>query len=304
MLFLLNGTIGTWIGLRYQTVRTVVMRSIIYLFALPAVLTTLYFEEFWSLEHVVWLVFLASIGWLFYMLYRYTPAFLVGKTVLIDRSLIIGQVFVLMYVNKLTRLWLASTSLSFATELHVQWFVLLVVLCAIYVLHRWQKGLYIAHGAVLLILVTILGVVLWGVDASYRHGEFLFNLLVQFAYVGVLTALLGVLMKDRYYVTREKLKLGISGLAVVMQIIYFIFLNKWFFAIAKVYAWELESILFVHTFLLFAFTFLSISVGGKFQWKPVKFIGAGLIVVCVLKLFIIDLASISILVRVILFTIV
>ncbi|MCG7336669.1 DUF2339 domain-containing protein [Sporosarcina sp. ACRSM] len=304
LLLILNGTMGIWIGLRYRTVRTVVTGSVIYLFTIPNVLTGMYFETFWSLEHIVWLVFLASVGWLFYTVYRYTPRFLVGKTVVIDRSLIIGQVFVLIYVNKLTRLWLASTSLSFTTELHVQWFVLLVVLCAMYVLHRWQRGLYIAHGAVLLFLVTVFGVVLWGVGASNRHCEFLFNLIVQFAYVAVLTALIGAIVKDRFYVTQEKLKVGISGLAVLMQIIYFIFLNKWFFAIAKVYAWELEYILFVHTFLLFAFAFLSISAGGKLQWKPVKFIGAGLIVVCVLKLFIIDLASISILVRAILFTIV
>ena len=40
------------------------------------------------------------------------------------------------------------------------------------------------------------------------------------------------------------------------------------------------------------------------NWKYVKIIGAVLIVVCVLKLFIVDLSSISILIRAILFTIV
>ncbi|WP_342506938.1 DUF2339 domain-containing protein [Sporosarcina sp. FSL K6-2383] len=304
MLLLLNGTLGIWVGVRYETLRTIVTGSIVYLFALPAVLIIVQIEQLWSLEHAVWLVLLASMGWLFYTLYRWTPKWLVGKTQRIDGSLIVGQVLVLLYLSQLTMLWLSSVSLAFETAMHVQRFVVLVVLCAMYTLHKWRKGLYVAHSTVILFLILSVSVMLSGLGVSYAYGEFLFNFFVQFAYVALLTMLIGAIMKDRFYVPAKKLKLDISGLAVVMQIIYFIFLNKWYFAFVNMYAWETEYVLFVHTFLLFTFAFLSISIGGKWQWKIVKFIGAGLLIACVLKLFIIDLASISILVRAILFTIV
>ncbi|WP_203248247.1 DUF2339 domain-containing protein [Sporosarcina beigongshangi] len=304
MLLLLNGTLGIWVGVRYETLRTIVTGSIVYLFALPAVLTTVQIEQFWSLEHAVWLVFLASVGWLFYTLYRWTPTWLVGKTVRIDGSLIAGQVLVLLYLNQLTVLWLSSTSLAFETAMHVQRFVMLVVLCAMYTLHKWRKGLYVAHSTVILFLILSLSVMLAGLGVFNAHGEFLFNFLVQVLYAAVFTVLIWAMMKDRFYLSREKLKWHVPQLAVVLQVFYFIYLNKWYFSFIAAYAWDLEYVLLVHTFSLFTFAFVSISVGGKQQWKWVKFIGAGLIVVCVLKLFIIDLASISILIRAILFTIV
>lgn len=304
MLLLVNGTLGIWVGVRYQTLRTIVTGSIVYLFALPAVLITTPIEVFWSLEHAVWLVFLASVGWLYYTLYHWTPTWLVGKTVRIDGSLIIGQVLVLLYINKLTLLWLSSTYLSFETTMHVQYFVVLIELCAMYALHKWRKGLYVTHSAVILFVILSLSVLLSGLGALNEHGEFLFTFFVQVLYAAVFTVLIGSMMKNRFYLSREKLKWEVPQLAVVLQVFYFIYLNKWYFSFNDAYGWDLEYMLLVHTFSLFIFAFVSISVGGKFQWKWVKFMGAGLIVVCVLKLFIIDLSSISIFVRAILFIIV
>lgn len=304
MLLLVNGTLGIWVGIRYETLRTIVTGSIVYLFALPAVLITTPIEVFWSLEHAVWLVFLASVGWLFYTLYHWMPTWLVGKTVRIDGSLIIGQVLVLLYINQLTLLWLSSTYFAFETAMHVQWLVVLVALCLMYALHKWRQGLYVAHSAVILFVVLSLSVMLSGLGASNAHGEFLFTFFVQVLYAAIFTVMIGAMMKDRFYLSREKLKWQVPQLAVVLQVFYFIYLNKWYFSFIAAYDWDLEYVLLVHTFSLFTFAFVSISVGGKLKWKWVKFIGAGLIVVCVLKLFIIDLASISIFVRAILFIIV
>ncbi len=111
-------------------------------------------------------------------------------------------------------------------------------------------------------------------------------------------------MKDKFMIKLADFKVKLPILAIIMQAVYFIFLNKWFLTFVHTYEWDREYILLAHTFLLFAFAFASISIGRKLGWKYVKFIGAGLIVVCVLKLFIIDLGAVSILIRAILFTIV
>ncbi|WP_318617769.1 DUF2339 domain-containing protein [Sporosarcina sp. YIM B06819] len=304
MLLLVNGTLGIWVGIRYQTMRTIVTGSIVYLFALPAVLMTTPIEVFWSLEHAIWLVFLASVGWLFYTLYRWTPMWLAGKMVRIDQSLIVGQVFVLLYLNQLTMLWLSDTNLPYVTAMHVQAIVVLVALCAMYTLHKWSKGLYVAHSTVILFLLFSFWMMVSGLGANNAHGGFLFSFIVQVLYAVAFTVMIGAMMKDRFYLALKKLKWQVPQLAIVLQVFSFIYLNKWYFSFNAAYDWDLEYVLLVHTFSLFTFAFVSISVGGKMQWKWVKFIGAGLIVVCVLKLFIIDLASISIFVRAILFIIV
>ena len=236
--------------------------------------------------------------------YRFTPSRLKGKTKSIDKGLIVGQLLILFYIFKLTGLGLANIYVSFETANHVQALVLLVVLSAMYLFYRWRKGLYLTHGAVILFLIVAIGMLLAGLNSSYRHGEFLFNFFVQLAYAAIFTAVVWAIMKDRFYLSRKELKWETPQLAVVLQIVYLIFLNKWSLAFTKAYEWDLEYVLFAHTFLLFAFAFVSISIGGKMKWKYVKIIGAVLIIICVLKLFIVDLSSISILVRAILFTIV
>jgi uncharacterized membrane protein len=304
LLLLLNGAIGIGVGLRFDTLRTIVIGSVIYLLTIPTVLTTMHINAFWSLEHAVWLVFIGSFSWIFYMLYRFTPSRLMGKTKSIDKSLIVGQLLVLFYIFNLTKLGLANTYVSFATGNHVQALVILMVLSAMYFCHRWSKGLYLTHGAVILFLIAGFGTLLSGSGLYYKHGEFLFNFFVQFAFVAALTAVVWAMMKDRFYLSRKELKWETPQLAIVLQIIYFIVLNKWYLAFTTAYEWDLEYVLFAHTFLLFAFAFASISVGGKLKWKYVKVVGAALIIICVLKLFIVDLSSISILIRAILFTIV
>ena len=304
ILLLVNGAIGIWVGLRFNTLRTIVTGSVIYLFTVPAVLTTMQINAFWSMENAVWLVFIGSFSWIFYTLYRFTPSRLLGKTKSIDKSLIVGQLLVLVYIFKLTKLGLANTYVSFDTANHVHAFVLLVVLSAMYFFHKWSKGLYLTHGAVILFLIAGMIVLLTGLGSYYKHGEFLFNFFVQFAFVAAFTAVVWAIVKDRFYLSGKELKWETPQLAIVLQIIYFIVLNKWYFAFTTAYEWDLEYVLFAHTFLLFAFAFVSISIGGKMNWKYVKIIGAVLIIICVLKLFLVDLSSISILVRAILFTIV
>lgn len=304
MLLLVNGAVGAWVGLRYDTLRTIFTSAIIYLFASIFVLSTLQFSVFWSLEHAVWLVFLATMGGVFYTLYRYPPALLKGKTVGIDQSLVAGQVVVLLYVNLVTRIGLAHSQVSYGTSLHVQSMVLLVALVAMYFCYRWRRGLYLTSGAVALFLLASFLMLFTSVGAYGVRGDFLIPFFVQLAYAVTLTVMVWAIMQERFFVSQQVLKLRMPMVAVGMQVVYFILLNKWYFAFTAAYTWDLEYVLFVHTFLLFAFAFGSVSFGGKMGWKYVKIVGAVLIGVCVLKLFIVDLASISILVRAILFIIV
>ncbi|KXH80860.1 DUF2339 domain-containing protein [Sporosarcina sp. HYO08] len=304
ILLLVNGTVGLWVGLRFATLRTIIASSIIYLFTAMAVLFDTEFYGFWTWEHAVWIVFLYTMLWIYYTLYQFPPAFLKGKIVRINQSLVVGQLIVLVYVTKLTGIWVEGIGLHFETASHIRYLVLMIVLCGMYAFHKWEKGIYLTHTAVLLFL--LLGLLLIPTSTApygYMHGgNFPFNLTVQIGYMIALTILFLSILKDSFYLSSEKLRIPL--LAILMQVIYFIFLNKWYFAVTIAYNWEWEYTLLVHTFLLFTFAFLSISIGGKMNWKAVKNSGAVLIVISVLKLFIVDLASISILVRAVLFIII
>ena len=223
---------------------------------------------------------------------------------MLDRSLIFGQLVFLFYLYQLVHLWTIQSSLSHATSTHVQYLVFIGVFLAMSGFHKWKHGLYLTHAAVFGFLLIGLFLLPMGLAYSFEDGGFLFNLVVQILFVVLLTAMIRAILTDTFYVKREALRLKASGLAVVMQILYFLFLNKWYFAWVDRYSWDSEFVLLVHTFLLFAFAFLSVSIGRKLDWRQVKVLGVVLIGLCILKLFFVDLAAISIMVRAILFIVV
>ncbi|BAQ09066.1 membrane protein [Bacillus sp. OxB-1] len=304
MLLLVNGAIGIWVGLRFRTLRTVVTGSLVYGWVALTILGMLPLQEFISLEHGVWLVFLGSLLWIYHSLYRFPPARLDGKLILLDRSLIFGQLVFLFYLYQLVHLWTIQSSLSHATATHVQYLVFIGVFLVMSGFHKWKHGLYLTHAAVFGFLLIGLFLLPMGLAYSFEDGGFLFNLVVQILFVVLLTAMIRAILTDTFYVKREALRLKASGLAVVMQILYFLFLNKWYFAWVDRYSWDSEFVLLVHTFLLFAFAFLSVSIGRKLDWRQVKVLGVVLIGLCILKLFFVDLAAISIMIRAILFIVV
>ena len=214
------------------------------------------------------------------------------------------RLYVLVYLIKLTTIALSNFKIGFATTEHIHLLVMILAIGAMIELVKWARGKYLAYSAVLLYL--FLGLITIGVRlATYIEFEwYIFNLSVEVLYLIGLTVLFTMIMKDKFMIQLAEFKVKLPILAIIMQAIYFIFLNKWFLTFVQTYDWDTEYILLAHTFLLFAFAFASISIGRKLGWKYVKFIGAGLIVVCVLKLFIIDLGAVSILIRAILFTIV
>lgn len=304
LLLLVNGTVGLWVGLRFNTIRTIVTSSFIYGITACIVFFTIDLTRFISLEHALWLLFLGTMVFVYYSFIKFPPSFLKGKLKRIDQSLIIGQIIVVSYVVRLTSLALQDLDLATTTTSHVFGLVLLATLVAMYFIHKWQRGRYVTY--LVFIEFFLLGVVLLASKLSipYAESNHLFNLFVEIIYIAVLVAMFTAVMKERFYVKSAKLLKKLPLLALFMQIILFLFLNKWYLSSASFYGLDWEYLLLIHTFLLFAFSFMSITIGGKMNWKYVRVAGVWLIVVCILKLFLVDLGSVSIVVRAILFIIV
>lgn len=304
LLLLINGAIGVWIGLRFRTFRTVVTGGAVYSWVALTILGTMPIRELFSLEHFVWLLFIGSMLWIYGSLYRFPLACLKGKVERLDQSLVAGQLVFLFYLYQLMMIWIERSLISYETATHVQMLVFVGAFAAMYGFHKWKHGLYLTHAAVFGFLLMGLFVLSMELSHSFDDLGFFFNVAVQMIYVFLLTWMIRAILNGTFYMKREALKLKVSGLAVVMQTLYFLFLNKWYFAFAETFNWGWEFVLLFHTFLLFAVAFLSISVGRKMEWRQVKLLGVALIGLCILKLFFVDLASISILIRAILFIVV
>jgi len=304
LLLLVNGTVGLWVGLRFNTIRTIITSSFIYGITAYVVFFTIDLTGFISLEHALWLMFLGTMIFIYYSLIKFPPSLLKGKLKRIDQSLMIGQIIVMNYVIRLTSLALQDSDFATPTISHVYGLVLLATLVATYFIHKWQRGRYITY--LVVIEFFLLGVVLLAAKLStpYADSNHLFNLFVELIYIAVLVAMFTAVMKERFYVQSAKLIKKLPLLALFMQIILFLFLNKWYLSSASFYGLDWEYLLLIHTFILFAFSFMSITIGGKMKWRYVRIAGVGLIVVCILKLFLVDLGSVSIVVRAILFIIV
>ncbi|MHA6259287.1 DUF2339 domain-containing protein [Sporosarcina sp. CAU 1771] len=296
---LINGTVGLWIGLRYKTKRIVVTSAFIYVLSSLAVIFTLDFNRLVSLELIAWLVFLGTIMFNYYSMYQFRPSFIKRKE--LDQSLLVGQVISLLFIIHVTNVILLEVDIGYLTAMHVFILVLIVTLSAMYLFHKWDKGKYLVQGVLVEFLLIGIGMMSLGLVGYFGDENFYFNLFVQVVYVLILSILFFAIKNERFYIP---LKEKLSKIAIGMQLVYFIYLNKWYFAFVAHNEWDLEYIYLAHTFLLFGFSFVSISIGRKMAWKFVRMAGILLIVICVLKLFILDLGSVSILIRAILFTIV
>jgi uncharacterized membrane protein len=210
---------------------------------------------------------------------------------------------VMLYIFHLTEIWMKHSHFPYETGSHLQVFVLLLTLFFMYFAHKWKHGLYLTYAAVLEYLLLGLIILTLSMKNDFMNQWFLFHLFVQVLYVLLFTGLFVMTVRGKFP-NRESLKAKASAFAIVLQVTYFVFLHKWYFAITDVYAWDREYVYLIHTFLLFLFAFLSVSLGRKWNWKAVKISGIVLIGFCILKLFFIDLINISIIIRAVLFIIV
>lgn len=303
-MLLIIATLGLWLGIRFDSVRLMVVGAFAYTVVASAVLSIIQINAFVSIEHLIWLIFMYTIVLIYYTLTQYAPSFLKGQEKPINSSFIAGQLVFLLYVGYLVGIFVEQLHLNMVTTMHVFFFVFLIAIATTFSFFKWHRGMYLAHAAVIEFLLLGLFVLLFNLTNSSTMEGLWLNLFVQILYVVCLSFLFLTIFKEKFYFRPELFKRLIPVLAVTMQVLYFIFLNKWYLTIALGYKWEWEYILFIHTFLLMAFAFTSFSIGKVMKWKVVKILGAVLVGFCLLKLFLVDMASISILIRAILFIVV
>ncbi|QTD42588.1 DUF2339 domain-containing protein [Sporosarcina sp. Te-1] len=303
-MLLVIATLGLWLGIRFDTVRLMAIGAFVYSVIALAILTIIHIKSFVSIENLIWAIFIYTVVLNYYTLTQHVPSFMKGREKLIDISFIAGQLIFLIYAGYLAGILVTSLDLNMVTTMHVFFFAFLLAIAITFSFVKWHRGMYLAHATVIEFLLLGLFVLLFNLtNFSNREGLWL-NLFVQILYVGCLSYLFLTILKGKFYFKPAFFKKALAALAVTMQVLYFIFLNKWYLTIAFGYKWEWEYILFIHTFLLMAFAFISFSLGKVMKWKVVKILGAVLVGFCLLKLFLVDMASISILIRAILFIVI
>lgn len=302
ILLLLNGAIGLWIGLTYQSIRTIITSAFIYVLTVYFIVLFVQIESLFTLEHLVWLVLILTMVSIYYSIYASIRTKMETKKALFDKSLIVGQVFVFLYMNHVIDALLPPV-VQYPTTIYVKTLVFLVALLLMYTFRKWKHGLYVTHAA--FIGFGVLGMVLMVLPmTNYYNQGFFFHLFVQFIYVVLCTVCFIAIYRNVFYLNKGWLTNHVPKLAVLLQVVYFIFINKWYLSVTDVWLWDREYVFLGHTFLLFIFAFTSISLGGKMFWKSVRIGGFILVVLCVFKLFFVDLANVSIVLRAILFTVV
>lgn len=300
LLLLLDGTVGLWVGMQYKSLRTLTVSGFIYGITAFTILSGMSFNLLWSLEHSVWLSLIATLAVIYYAGYKYLPTHFKITIKQMDVSLIVGQVIFMIYLIDLVPVLNGLFAWPYAIVEHVMILVLIVSLSGLYFLYKWNHGRYIAYAVVVEFL--ILGTETFSKHIThYESDMFGFNLGVEVLYVSLLSYLFVTVWKKTTFLPD---KIGADKLAILMQVIYFLFLNKWYFETTDYFIISSDYTYLIHTLLLLGFAFVSISVGRKHAWKHVKILGALLILVCVMKLFFVDLINVSLFIRAILFIIV
>lgn len=298
MILFITGAAGIWAALRFGSVRTLAVSGVLY--AMTAMFTLLFgsFDVFFSVEHAAWLMFLGTFAIVYAAFYQHPPVWL--KREKLDASLIAGQVAVMVYLFRMTGILMQNTSLTYGPEWHVRLGILGAAAFGSYFLQRFRNGRFVSLAGAAEVL--LLGVVLFALPMSnWGGGGYWISLAVGLLFAAGITYLFVQAAKDRFPVRQ---RLPLPAAAFVLQLIYFMLLNKWFFAGVREHGWGSETTLFVHTFLLFLFAFLSITAGRSRDWRAVRIAGFVLLGFSFLKLFIVDMATVSIMIRAILFILV
>ncbi|MGM8213270.1 DUF2339 domain-containing protein [Virgibacillus sp. W0430] len=298
---LINGTIGLWVGFNYKAVRTIVMSAFVYGLTAYVVISFITIQRFFSIEHFSWMALLITMCSVYYIVYQMNRTKIETKQTFFAHSLIIGQFIVFLYIHHLANTFIHMVNISYPTALHVKMLIYLLVLILMYFMHKWKHGLFVTHASIAGFGIVGLVLIVIPMRDFYDNNGFYFHLFVQLIYVLLFTVCFIAIKRKVFYKNTEWLNRSYSKLAVGVQLLYFIFINKWYLASTAVWHWDEEFVLLGHTFLLFLFAFASVSFGGKMHWKYVRIGGFILLVLCVFKLFIVDLASVSIVVRAILF---
>lgn len=301
LLLLLDGTVGLWVGMQYKSLRTLTVSGVVYGLTVVTILTNVTIESLWTLENALWVSIVVSLGVIFRAAYQFLPQQFEVKVKQIDISLIVGQVIFLTYLVQLIPVLITMFGWSWSIREHLLFLILLVALAGLYFAHKWKHGLYVAYASVCGFLLLGVVMIFTSLALNGETGLYSFNLIVEVLYVLLLTYLFVTIWRNTTFLP---MKIGIDKLAILLQGSYFLYLNKWYLESASQFELSSDYTYLIHTLLLLGFAFASISVGRKQAWKQIKIIGVVLILVCVMKLFFVDLVNVSLLIRAILFILV
>lgn len=304
---LITGTASIWVGLKFNSVRTLLSGAIVYIGPALTILSLYMIESVFSMEHLGWLILLYSVTLFYYTLYDSPPKWARGKLDMIDRSLVIGQILLLIYVTRIIQLIVEESVLLTYSDMmvrHIFFLGWMAVLGAMYQFRKWKHGQYIVHAACILYLLLGIPMLFSSIYSSLydviKYATF-YAFAIQLLYVAGLVMMIRLILTKQFYWTSEKLFKQLPLWGFLLQMILFLFVNKWYISIALHLDIQREFFLLLHTAILLIFTFISISIGRKFKWKAVQFGGVFLLFVSIFKLFFIDLFAISILIRALLF---
>ncbi len=304
---LITGTVSIWIGLKFESLRTLVSGAIVYGIPAVSVVGTFFIPHVFSIEHIGWLILLGSVILFFYTLYDSPPVWLHDQVQYFDRWLIAAQIVLLVYITRLVQLIVSQDVFVYHSEVttrHVYFLVWMTVLVAMYQFYKWQHGKYIVHAACILYFLLGIPMVfssIYTFAQGYLKQSVSFAFFVQLLYAGILVLIVIAILKKKFYWTSPKLAKTLPSWGFMLQIILFIFINKWYISIALYIDMQREFYFLLHTAILLIFTFVSISIGRLLTWKAVKYGGVFLLFMSIFKLFFIDLFAISILIRAFLF---
>lgn len=296
MLLFVVGAAGIWAGLRSGAIRTLAVSGGLYALGALSTVSFGWFHEIFSAEHAVWLMFIGTLALVYAAFYQYRPAWI--KTSQVDAALIAGQIVVLIYLFRLSGVLLRDVDLPIGPEWHLRIGLIGLLAFGSFFLQRSAHGRYVAEAGVIEFLV--LGAVLMFMPMTgWRGGGYWLSLMVSLLFAAGGTYLFVKVIRGQL---ASKVRMGVPVIAFLLQLYYFFLLNKLLFSGVREFGWEQETVLFVHTFLLFLFAFVSITAGRKMGWKAVRNAGIVLLALSFSKLFIVDLASVSVVIRAILFT--
>ena len=296
ILLFIVGAAGIWAGLRSGALRTIAVSGSLYALGALSTLTFGWFHEIFSAEHAVWLMFIGTLALVYAAFYQHPPAWV--KVSQIDASLIAGQIIVLVYLFRLTGVLLEDADLAFGPESHIRIGILGLLAFGSTFLRRSARGRHVATAGI--VEFFALGILLLFLPMTgWRGGGYWLSLIVSLLFAAGITYLYVKAVREPL---AAKGRLDAPAVAFLLQVFYFFLMTKLYFSGVREFGWEDETVLFVHTFLLFLFAFVSISAGRKMDWKAVRIAGFALLAFSFLKLFIVDLASVSVVIRAVLFT--
>lgn len=138
---------------------------------------------------------------------------------------------------------------------------------------------------------------------NYDDEVYIFNIFVSIATIIVLLAVHSEWIKGTFkaFVPSEKL---IAFSYPVMQVVVFLSLNKWIISLQRELLVEGDFRYLIHTSILLIYAFATIYLGKKLASKGMRYVAIAIVLICIGKLFFIDLQYVSLIVRAILFCVV